>query len=230
MQKLSSTSSMGRGLQGLIAGVFWATFGLGGLTLGLENSQPALASAVAQSPASPLTLQALKNATYTLSQQGTFTLSNGTLQQGNTTLTLIPPIALGDINQDGSQDAAVILALNNGGDSTFMYLAVVTIQGNGLSNVDTYRLGDRVRVQSLSVKGGQVRVTLLRPKPTDPPCCPTDLVVEAYQLNPAGVLAPITLSESQRQQIQVEDLPIPTVAQDDDFPSQPSLGEFQIQL
>jgi hypothetical protein len=200
------------------------------MMLGLANPQPALAAPLAQSIASPLTLQALKNATYSLPQQGSFTLTNGSLQQGNRTLTLIPPIAVGDVNQDGSQDAAVILALNNGGDSTFMYLAVVVIQGNGLSNIDTYSLGDQVRVQSLRVKSGQVRVTLLRPKPTDPPCCPSDLVVEAYQLNPTGVLAPITLSESQRQQIHVEDLPIPAVAQDDDFPSQPSLGEFQIQL
>lgn len=226
MQKLSSTSSRGWGIQGLVTGLLWGALGLGGLMPGGGNPQPVLAAPVAQSPANPLTLQALKNTTYTLPQAGTFTLTNGTAQQGNTSLSLISPIAVGDINQD----AAVILALNSGGDSTFMYLAVVVVQGNTLSNLDTYPLGDRVRIQSLRVKGGQIRVTMLRPKPTDPPCCPTDLVVEVYQLNATQVLAPITLSESQRQQIQVEDLPIPAVAEDDDFPSQPSLGEFQIQL
>jgi hypothetical protein len=85
-------------------------------------------------------------------------------------------------------------------------------------------------VQSLSLKNNQVRVTLLQHQATDPLCCPSELVVQAYQLNDSGELAPLTLSAQERQQIHIEDLPVPEVANDDDFPDQPALGEFRIRL
>jgi hypothetical protein len=125
----------------------------------------------------------------------------------------------------------VILALETGGSGTFEYLAIVSNQNGRLVNLDTYPLGDRVRVQTLRIKDGQVRLKMLKHKDTDPMCCPTDLIIEAYQINNTeGTLAPITLSEEQRQQVYVEDLPTPAIDNGDNGPVQPSLGEFQLKL
>jgi hypothetical protein len=176
------------------------------------------------------TLATLKNSTYTLPDQSTYTLSGGVSSQNGKTLTLIPPVAVGDLSQDGVAEAVVILSLDQGAAGTFIYLALMLSQQGQLQNVDTYELGDRVRVQSLSLKNNQVRVTLLKHQASDPLCCPSELVVQAYQLNDSGELAPLTLSAQERQQIHIEDLPVPDVANDDDFPDQPALGEFKIRL
>jgi hypothetical protein len=178
-----------------------------------------------------IALGMLQNATYKIPEQGSYTLSNGSYQSGTVTVNLIKPTAIGDVNQDGVEDAAVILAVGTGGSATFEYLAVVTNQNGSPVNLDTYLLGDRVRVQTLSIKNGQVRIKLLKHKDTDPLCCPTNLVIEAYQLNQTeGTLAPITLSEEQRQQVYVEDLPTPAIDNGDNAPVQPPMGEFKIQL
>lgn len=187
-------------------------------------------SPLAQSPGA-IALDGLQNATYKIPDQGSYPLSNGRYQQGSVTLTLIQPTAIGDVNQDGVDDAAVILALETGGSGTFEYLAIVSNQNGRLVNLDTYPLGDRVRVQTLRIKDGQVRLKMLKHKDTDPRCCPTDLIIEAYQINNTdGTLAPITLSEEQRQQVYVEDLPTPAIDNGDNGPFQPPLGEFQIKL
>lgn len=179
------------------------------------------------------TLNALKNATYTIPDQGSFSLSNGSYQKDSVTLNLINPIALGDINSDGVQDAAAILALQTGGSGTFMYLAIISSQAGTITNLDTIPLGDRVRVQSLNIKNGQVRLNILKHKSTDPQCCPTNLVTEVYQLNQSSTkLAPMTLSESQKQQIYIEDTPLPLIDKidNDNTPVQPQLGEIQLKL
>ncbi|MEB3175761.1 MAG: hypothetical protein VKN60_11355 [Cyanobacteriota bacterium] len=194
------------------------------------NPPPAPAQPAPAQETQNLTLAALKNGTYTLPDQGTFTLNNGSFSQGSLNLRLIPPIALGDVTQDGLAEAAVILALETGGSGTFIYLALAAPQGGQLQNLDTYFLGDRVRVQSLSIQDNQVRVTFLKHRPTDPQCCPGELAVQAYQFTASGELAPITLDTQTRQQIQIQDLPTPAVAEDDDFPDAPPLGEFQIKL
>ncbi|MEB3311383.1 MAG: hypothetical protein VKJ02_14240 [Snowella sp.] len=184
--------------------------------------------------ASSISVQALKNATYQIPEQGTVTLSDGQYQSGNLTVNLLEkPIAIADLNQDGTEDAAVILAVQTGGSGTFMYLAAVIASplDQTFNNVDTYLLGDRVQIQNLSIKKGAVRVKMLKAKPTDPLCCPTDVVVEAYQLNNTqGTFAPISLSEQEKQQILIEDVPSPVLGDGDNVPTAPPIDEIQIKF
>lgn len=178
-----------------------------------------------------INLALLKNATYTIPEQGTFSLNQGQYKSNDVTVTLIQPIALGDVDLDGDQDAAVLLAVNTGGSGTFIYLAVATIQNGQVSNPDTYALGDRVRVQSLAIKDGRIRLNMLTHQADDPQCCPSQLVSMAYQLdNQAGTLKPIELSEQEKQQIHVEDLPSQMLPGDDNVPFQPQDNQFQIKF
>lgn len=212
-----------------MVGLTWVT---GGFLGEVAIAQTAPASILAQTQGN-LTPAMLKNATYQIPDQGSFTLSNGVYQSGSTKLTLTRKMAIADVTGDGVQDAAAILALETGGSATFIYLAVMASQGGKPANLETLLLGDRVRVQSLTIKDGQVRVQMLKHQSTDPQCCPTNLVTEVYRIdNTLGKLAPMTLSESQKQQIYVEDTPLPLIDQigNDNAPYQPELGEIQIKF
>lgn len=205
-----------------------------GTSVQAQPKFPQLLTPLLTQNAPAVSIQALKNATYQIPDRGSVTLSNGQYQSANVTITLLDkPIAIGDLNQDKTDDAAVILAVQTGGSGTFMYLAAVTSSANNpiLSNPDTYLLGDRVQVQNLHIKNGAVRVKMLKAKPTDPLCCPTDMVIQAYQLNnTTGTFAPISLSEQEKQQILIEDVPSPVLGNDDNVPTQPPLGEIQIKF
>lgn len=189
--------------------------------------------AVAQNDSAPLTVDGLKNLSYTIPDQGTYPLNNGVFTGGTFNLNLIKPIALGDVDQDGDQDAAVILRWDSVmGPEELIYLAVVADgPDEPIVNPNTYFLGDRVRVQSLVIKNGQIRLNILKHQPGDPQCCPSALVSEAYQLNSGeGTLEPITLNEQQRQEIHIQDLPSQDLPGDQDEPFQPPEDQFQIQL
>jgi hypothetical protein len=175
----------------------------------------------------------LKNLSYTIPDQGTFPLNNGQFPGGTFTLAMIKPIALGDVDQDGDQDAAVILRRQSVvSPDELIYLAVVTAGPDGsITNPDTYFLGDRVRVQSLVIKDGQIRLNMLKHQEGDPQCCPSSLVSQAYELDNAdATIKPITLNEQQRQEIHIQDLPTQNLPGDSDQPFQPQDNQFQIRL
>jgi hypothetical protein len=202
----------------------------------LVQANPLCSSLIAQTSTTKgqtLTPTILGNATYQIPDRGSVTLTNGQYQGDQFTVTLGKAIAIGDLNQDGTDDAAVILAVETGGSGTFMYLAAVTQSptDNLPSNPDTYFLGDRVQIKSLKINNGAIRIKMLKAKPTDPMCCPTNTVIEAYQLNnTAGTLSPITLTEKDKQQILIEDIPSPALGDGDNVPTAPGLGEIQIKF
>lgn len=92
------------------------------------------------------------------------------------------PNAFGDLNGDGREDAAVVLAQDLGGSGTFMTLAaVLSDQGIPRYQAGT-SLGDRVKVESVSIKDGLILLTLVGHGPNDPMCCPTQKVTRNFRL------------------------------------------------
>ncbi len=90
-------------------------------------------------------------------------------------------MAVGQIN--GQPSAAVVLASNSGGSGTFYDLALVQ-EVNGVPvNVATTMLGDRTQINTLGIVDNQVLVDMVNQGPSDPMCCPTQRVINAYQLN-----------------------------------------------
>ena len=90
-------------------------------------------------------------------------------------LLLDKPRARGDLNGDGRDEIAVLLAADLGGSGTFIYLAVLEQRGGQLVNLTTRLLGDRVRVDSLAIDSGRIEAAMREFGPDDPMCCPSQV-------------------------------------------------------
>lgn len=142
-------------------------------------------------PGDSPTLAALRNATYQGIYEEPVQLTDGKyvgepfVEGGASrpTVTLADPsLALGDLNADGIQDAAVILAENSGGSGVFIYLAAVVDQNGTPINQATTFLGDRTQISSLTVEGGQILLDMITQGPDDPLCCPTLQITLRFRL------------------------------------------------
>jgi len=137
-----------------------------------------------------LTVAMLKNAEVQGIYQDPVQLTNGTYEgepfveggASRPTVTFIEPHAIGDLNGDGVDDAAVLLVENSGGSGSFVYLAAILNQEGTPENAGTVLLGDRAQVQSLTIADGQISVTMVTHGPDDPMCCPTQEVQQTYEL------------------------------------------------
>jgi heat shock protein HslJ len=144
----------------------------------------------AQTAQSGFTVEALKNAEY-LSEwtaSGTAVLTDGKYEEsivpGSATkivVILSDRMAFGYAS-DGQPLAAIILITDPGGSGTFYYLSAVVQQNGKPVNVATTLLGDRVKINSLAVEGGEIVVDMVTQGPDDPFCCPTQRVVQKYAL------------------------------------------------
>lgn len=131
--------------------------------------------------ASQLTREGVENAQY-----GQFKLTNGkyeyTFEQGKAdavkpTRGIIEisdnKIVFGDIDGDGKDDAAVILVENTSGSGWFYSLAVLINKDGKPSYMDQIDLGDRVIINSVSVKEKEIVIDMVTHGPKDGLCCPT---------------------------------------------------------
>ena len=140
-------------------------------------------AAATQEPAEPaaspeqLTIKQLKNMTYKIdgATRGKAILRNGKFadkpfERGAASRLEVffgDNVAHGDLNGDGTSDAAIILWENSGGSGTFVHLAAVSNEGGKPRHIDSVSLGDRVKIQSLSIKGGVITVEILTQGPHD---------------------------------------------------------------
>jgi heat shock protein HslJ len=81
--------------------------------------------------------------------------------------------AVGDLNGDGMADGVAVLVENSGGSGSFVYLAAVLAEKDGLATGVTLLLGDRVRVESVAIVNGQIEVVAGTFADSDPMCCPS---------------------------------------------------------
>ena len=89
-------------------------------------------------------------------------------------------IAVGEL--DGQPAAAVVLHSSGGGSGTFMELHVMVERDGKPYDVAWALLGDRVKINSVSIKDGKIVVDMVTHGPNDPMCCPTQQVVQTYVL------------------------------------------------
>jgi len=89
-------------------------------------------------------------------------------------------IAFGDLNGDGLEDAAVLLAENGGGSGVFVSLMVIYNQDGKPAQGPSSPIDDRPRAESLSIEAGQVRFEGVIHGPGDVMINPTLNVVELF--------------------------------------------------
>ena len=91
-------------------------------------------------------------------------------------------IALGDLDGDNVADAAVVVSIDSGGSGTFIYLLAMQDRERAPVQAGRAFLGDRVRVQGITIVRGRIFVTMLAHGPGDGLCCPSVEVGRAFML------------------------------------------------
>jgi hypothetical protein len=94
----------------------------------------------------------------------------------------IVKIAFGSLSKNKTKDTAVIYAYNTGGSGFFIMLcAVINDQGKS-NNIPVTDLGDRVKINSLSIESEKIIIDMVTHGPNDPACCPTVKKIATYTL------------------------------------------------
>jgi hypothetical protein len=156
-----------------------------------------------------LTIDELKSGEYRSewSAKGKIKLSDGIYKEKiapesatELVIKLSDKMALGDLNGDGAEDAAVILVSNPGGSGTFYELAAVIKSNGNPQHAASAFLGDRVKVQEVDISSGKIVVKMVIHKRTDPMCCPSLKVEQEYGLRgDALVRQPVEMKASERR-------------------------------
>jgi len=150
--------------------------------------------------APPLTFKDLQAFTFFLGETssvagGKVPLADGkwTDPEGGSSFMLLPLHAVGDLDGDGSADAAAIVVESSGGSGSFYYLfAIMNRDGKPVQIGEPEWLGDRTLVQRLTIdRKGIIAIRMVTHKDGDPSCCPTLKIEDRYRVE-AGKLIGIT--------------------------------------
>jgi heat shock protein HslJ len=153
-------------------------------------------------------MEELKNATYHALgiDRITVTLSGGRwtgkgVEEGASRpeVTLVEGMrATGDLDGDGRDEAAVLLAGSWGGSGTFTYLAVAARRKGSVDNPGTALLGDRVQVRDMKILDGRIFVDLVQAGPQDAACCPGELATRGWTLGKNGLTEFVSAAKTSR--------------------------------
>lgn len=147
---------------------------------------------------SPSILGQLGDADYPLADAGGVAhLQDGFFEEeiipGSATMlhvSLDEPVAVGDVDGDGLQDAVVLLRVDESGSGLFTYLSIVLNRDGQPQPLEAIFLGDRIRVEVVKVEAdGTVVVQYLDRHPTDAFADPPTVAVERrFRLGNGGVV------------------------------------------
>jgi hypothetical protein len=143
-------------------------------------------------PPPPLTVEQLKNAEYHSEwpAEGVAKLTDGEYEEeivpgaaSKLIIVVYPDMhAFGDLDGDGVDDAAVVLATSGGGSGTFISLEAVINDKGTPQHVASAELGDRTKIESVAIESGRITVEMVTHGPEDPMCCPTLEATHKYKL------------------------------------------------
>lgn len=131
-----------------------------------------------------LSVEKLQNLSYLSPNFGKrVQLSDGVFIDVEMTITLLPQIAIGDLNGDQLDDAAVLLAENGGGTGNFVSLVVIVSQQDGeYHQVGSKLIDDRPIIQSLTINDGAINLEATVHGINDPMASPTLGVEQTFKL------------------------------------------------
>lgn len=154
---------------------------------------PATATAAPTTPPG-LSIDQVKNMSIWLpTYQETVQLNQGSFQRdgGEDSLyvNLLEPFATGDLNGDGVDDLAVLLAENGGGSGTFVSLITFFNQDGQPIQQPGVLIDDRPLINDLSIQDQKIIVKATIHSANDPACCPAWDVTETYAVDSSSALA-----------------------------------------
>ncbi len=96
--------------------------------------------------------------------------------------------AMGDLNGDGTRDAALLLVQNAGGSGTFYYAAAALATSAGAEGTNAILLGDRIAPQNISIASGTILVNYADRNAGEPMTTQPSLGVSKYFTVVGGLL------------------------------------------
>jgi hypothetical protein len=116
---------------------------------------------------------------------GIVTFTDGAYDQPADSLHVgqIDLFAYGDLDGDGTEDALTFLARKQQGPELLLTMEAFLNAGGRPLHAASYLLGDRVGIDSVSVEGRIVHLSLITQGPDDAPCCPTRHVHRRVRLD-----------------------------------------------
>ena len=154
-------------------------------------TETALAPGPTDTPVTPtpagLTLDMLQNGTYFAPFYSRMVkLVNGAYTEGSGadlySVQMLDTVATGDLNGDGVNDAAILLAESGGGSGDFESVAAILDVAGVPSQAGQVQLGDRVRINSMAINSDTIRLDALVQGPNDPMCCPSQPETQSFRL------------------------------------------------
>ncbi len=121
-------------------------------------------------------------------------LVDGKFEQGTasgtdyTSITMTDFIASGDLNGDGVNEIAALVAENYGGSGVFVFLAVYADVNGTLKFQSSILVDDRPQLNELSIENGEIFLDATTHKSDEPMCCPTLRTTRHYLLTQNGQL------------------------------------------
>ncbi len=101
----------------------------------------------------------------------------------------------GDVNDDGVDEAVVILWQSSGGSGTYLFLAVMGRADSDIVNLATAPIGDRVQIRSGRIDDGKIELDLVQQGPGDAACCPSRIVIRSWTIGARGLTeSPVRVS------------------------------------
>lgn len=108
------------------------------------------------------------------------TLSNGQSKDETSSTSIFGQPTIGDLNGDGSADAALILTQNTGGSGTFYYVVAAINTASSTQGTNAVLLGDRIAPQNIEIKSNQIIVNYADRKLTEPMTTAPSVGVSVY--------------------------------------------------
>jgi hypothetical protein len=137
---------------------------------------------------------------------GKYTLGDPSVS-GYADLSLLDFYAFGDLDQDGVNDAAVLIAENFGGTGVFVSVNAVLNQDGLPRHAASYMIDDRPKINVLDVRDGEIFLDAIIHGIDDPACCPEMSVTRSFKLSGTSltlVHATTRLTNGQERAITIE--------------------------